>query len=123
MSKRKSKSEPTSKASRETTATTYRPLTAQLREMIGNSGMTVNGLAVAVGIPQPVLQRFTSGERDDLHLSTADKLCEFFGVKLTAPNARKQMKRSRSGRLSFHRESIGPRNTLAVPPREGLESN
>ncbi len=37
--------------------------------------MTINGLAVAAGIPLPVLQRFVSGKRDDLHLSTADKLC------------------------------------------------
>ena len=33
-------------------------LTGQLREMIGQSGMTTNALAVAAGIPQPVLHRF-----------------------------------------------------------------
>jgi DNA-binding Xre family transcriptional regulator len=92
MSKPKSKIAQTSKVSGIPAGATYRPLTAQLREMIGSSGMTINGLAVTVGIPQPVLQRFVSGERDDLHLSTADKLCEFFGVRLTAPKARKQTK-------------------------------
>ena len=62
----------------------------QLREMIANSGKTVNGLAVAIGMPQQVLQRFVSGARDDLHLSTADKLCSYFGVRLTSPKRRKQ---------------------------------
>ena len=87
MSKSKtSKSEPKDQAPTRTPAAA--PLATQLRAMIGNSGLTVNGLAVAVGIPQPVLQRFVSGERDDLHLSTADKLCAHFGVRLTAPKGK-----------------------------------
>ncbi|MGA2255045.1 MAG: helix-turn-helix transcriptional regulator [Thermoguttaceae bacterium] len=87
-SNKTTKSQP--KAPGPTRTTEAETLAMQLREMIANSGMTVNGLAVAVGIPQPVLQRFVSGERDDLHLSTADKLCAHFGVRLTSRKAGKQ---------------------------------
>jgi DNA-binding Xre family transcriptional regulator len=63
----------------------YLPLAEQLRTMIEASGLTINSLAVAVGIPQPVLHRFVSGEREAIRLDTADKLCEYFGVRLTKP--------------------------------------
>ena len=63
----------------------YSPLAKQLRGMIANSGMTINALAVAAGIPEPVLHRFVLGVRENIRLDTADKLCRFFGVRLTAP--------------------------------------
>ncbi len=63
----------------------YRPLAEQLRKMAADSGLSTNALAVASGVPQPVLHRFVTGDRDDIRLSTADRLCEFFGVKLTKP--------------------------------------
>jgi DNA-binding Xre family transcriptional regulator len=61
------------------------PITEQLRGMIANSGMTLNALAVAAGVPQPVLHRFVSGVRENIRLDTAGKLCQFFGARLTAP--------------------------------------
>jgi len=69
----------------------YVPLREQLRGMIAKSGMTTNALAVAAGVPHPVLYRFLSGDRENIRLDTADKLCEWLGVKLTAP------KRARPG--------------------------
>jgi DNA-binding Xre family transcriptional regulator len=63
----------------------YNPLAEQLRGMITESGLTTNALAVAAGIPEPVLHRFLSGVRENIRLDTADKLCRFFGVRLTAP--------------------------------------
>jgi len=81
-----SKIKPKDKPSESPTRAT---LTEQLREMIRDSGQTVNAVAVASGVPWPVLQRFCAGERDNIRLDTADKLCAFFGVKLTAPRKRK----------------------------------
>jgi DNA-binding Xre family transcriptional regulator len=63
----------------------YTPLAAQLRAMIAGSDMTLNALALAVEMPEPVLHRFASGARENIRLDTADKLCRFFGVRLTAP--------------------------------------
>lgn len=63
----------------------YVPLATQLLDLIAKSEMSINAVALASGVPQPVLQRFTSGERSNLRIDTMDKLCEFFGVRLTAP--------------------------------------
>ena len=60
-------------------------LDEQIRKIVKKSGMTTNALAVAAGLPQPVLHRFLKGERENIRLDTADKLCRFFGVKLTTP--------------------------------------
>ncbi|MGA2032938.1 MAG: helix-turn-helix transcriptional regulator [Thermoguttaceae bacterium] len=70
----------------------YVPLATQLLGLIADSGMTINAVALASGIPQPVLQRFTSGERDNVRIDTADKLCEFFGVRLTATKRKPKVK-------------------------------
>ncbi len=74
---------------RKKTAAEETTLTAQLREMIEQSGMTVNALAVASDIAEPVLHRFYAGTRANIRLDTADKLCRFFGVRLTAPRKTK----------------------------------
>ena len=63
----------------------YTPLAAQLRAMIAGSDTTLNALAVAVGMPEPVLHRFYTGTRENVRLDTADKLCRYFGTRLTAP--------------------------------------
>ena len=36
-------------------------------------------------IPQPVLHRFYVGDRDNMTLTTADKLCRWLGMRLTRP--------------------------------------
>lgn len=53
----------------------------QLRQAIKDSGDSVNAIARAADIAQPVLHRFCSGERD-LTLTTADKLLSHFGFEL-----------------------------------------
>jgi len=68
------------------------PLDRQIRAMIVRSGMNTNALAVAAGVPQPVLYRFQTGEQKNIRLDTADKLCRFFGVRLTAPKRTKPRK-------------------------------
>ena len=55
----------------------------QLREAIRAYG-SVYRLAKDSGVPQPVVNRFVTGERD-LKLATADRLTEFLGMKLTQP--------------------------------------
>jgi plasmid maintenance system antidote protein VapI len=56
-------------------------IAARLRQAVQDSGMTVNALAAAAGIAQPVLHRFLSGERD-LTLRTVQKLVDYFGLEL-----------------------------------------
>jgi hypothetical protein len=80
MSKRKNKSD--------RPATLADQLRVMIRETI-EGGMTLNALAVAVGIPYPVLHRFFTATRDNIRLDTADKLCGYFGVQLTAPKTKK----------------------------------
>jgi len=52
----------------------------KLRKAIEKSKLSVYAIAKATGIPQPVLHRFYTGERD-LTLTTADKLIEYFGFE------------------------------------------
>ncbi len=60
-------------------------LTDQLRAAVRDSGLSINHIANGAYIPQPVLQRFASGDRDNLRLDTADKLAAYFGMRLTTP--------------------------------------
>ncbi len=70
----------------------YVPLGRQLQGLIADCGMSLNALAVAAGIPEPVLHRFLSGVRANIRLDTADKLCRYFDVRLTAPRRPKPRK-------------------------------
>jgi plasmid maintenance system antidote protein VapI len=56
-------------------------MTDQLRKSIRDSGKTVNAIAVESGIPQPVLHRFVTGDRD-LTVRTAQKLADYLGLEL-----------------------------------------
>jgi plasmid maintenance system antidote protein VapI len=56
-------------------------MTEQLKQAIQGSKKSVNAIAVESQIPQPVLHRFLSGERD-LTLRTAQKLADYFGLEL-----------------------------------------
>jgi len=64
----------------------YPMLDEQLREAIENSGKSINSIAIAADVPQPVLQRFASGERD-IRLETANKIADYFGMRLTKPKS------------------------------------
>ena len=62
-----------------------RPTIAEtLRKAIQDSGENLAAIGRAAGIPQPVLLRFATGERD-LTLRTADKLLEYFESLLRIP--------------------------------------
>ena len=71
-------------------------LDEQICGMIGASGMTLNALAVAAGVPQPVLHRFYNGDQASITLRNVEKLCEFFDVRLTAPRSRKPAAKGKS---------------------------
>jgi hypothetical protein len=57
-------------------------LAATLRALILRSGKTVAAVSRNTGIAQPVLHRFTTGERD-LTLRSAEKLLHYFELELT----------------------------------------
>ena len=61
----------------------------QLREAIGDSGLTLYRIAKDSGVAYQVLHRFARGERD-LTLETASKLAEFFSMRLTRPKRPKK---------------------------------
>jgi len=60
-------------------------MTDQLRAAVHDSGFSINHIATGAGIPQPVLQRFCSGNRENIRLDTADRLAAYFGMHLTRP--------------------------------------
>jgi transcriptional regulator with XRE-family HTH domain len=52
-----------------------------IKQLLAATGESVNSLAKQSGVPQPVLQRFLSGQRS-LTLETVEKLCVFLGLEL-----------------------------------------
>lgn len=56
-----------------------------IKAAVRDSGLPVAHIAKSAGVPQPVLQRFLSGDRDNIRLDTAEKLCRFFGMVLSGP--------------------------------------
>jgi DNA-binding phage protein len=61
-------------------------LSDQLRKAIRDYG-SVYAVARDSGVSQSVLQRFVTEERD-LYLKTADRLIEFFGMRISEPTRR-----------------------------------
>ena len=61
-------------------------ISEQLRRAIRNYG-SVYAVARDSGVSQSALQRFVTEERD-LYLSTVDRLCEFFRMRLTRPTTK-----------------------------------
>ena len=54
---------------------------------------SVNRTAKEAGIPQPVLQRFMS-RQSGLSLPHVDRLCDFFGMRLTKPTRKRTKRKS-----------------------------
>ena len=52
-----------------------------IRRAVRESGQTPYAVALAAGVPQPVLSRFLRGERG-ITLDTAEKLCRALGLEL-----------------------------------------
>jgi plasmid maintenance system antidote protein VapI len=62
-----------------------------LRKAIENSGKPLTGLARECGVPQPMLTRFMAGY--DIRLATAEKLADYFGLKLCPESKGKAKKK------------------------------
>lgn len=69
----------------------------QFRKAIRNSGLSLSELAREIGTSHPILSRFLSDDPDthrDIRLErTADKLADFFGMKLSEPKRKKPAKK------------------------------
>jgi len=63
-------------------------ITAQLRKLIKESGMTQYRIGKMTGIDKATLSRFMSGDRG-MHLDNIDAIAELLKVKLTAGDSRK----------------------------------
>jgi plasmid maintenance system antidote protein VapI len=64
-------------------------VTSQILDLIDQSGLKLNALAKAAGVSQPILFRFFNGHHQSMTLRNADKLCAYFGVRLTTPRKAK----------------------------------
>lgn len=71
-------------------------LTAILRRLVTESGVTLSELARQTGVPQPTLYEFINGrggnEPRDLTMQNAQRLIDYFGVKVVVPKAAKKPK-------------------------------
>lgn len=56
----------------------------QLRAAINECEWSLNSIAAEIGIPQPVLYRFASGQRD-VTLANAEKIACYFDMSLSEP--------------------------------------
>jgi DNA-binding Xre family transcriptional regulator len=56
----------------------------ELKKAIAASGRSINELAKAAGIAQPILQRFVSGAQESIRLDTANKLGDVLGLRIVA---------------------------------------
>jgi plasmid maintenance system antidote protein VapI len=62
------------------------PLIGFLQEKLKGCGISMTELSKRTGVSQPQLSRFIKGERS-LTLPAAEKLVEYFGIKLVDPEA------------------------------------
>ena len=65
-------------------------LAASLRAAADQSGLSVYRIAKESGVDQSTLNKFLSGQRDNLTLDVADRLLEFFGMRLTKPRRKRR---------------------------------
>lgn len=76
-------------------------------------------LAKAAGVDPSIVQRFMSGERNDLRLSTASLLCAALGLRLV-PTARRPSVRGRANPANNPLKTVAPpRNTPEPEPEPG----
>lgn len=66
-------------------------LSDQIREAVAGSGLSVYAVAKGAGIPEPSLHRFMHGTRG-LTLESAEKVAEFFEMRLTRPKRLRRQK-------------------------------
>jgi plasmid maintenance system antidote protein VapI len=64
-------------------------LATQIKAAIDDSGLSIYKIAKESGVPQPVLQRFITGQQANIRLDTASKLTAYFEMRLTAPKPRR----------------------------------
>ena len=57
-------------------------LAAALRNAAGRSGLSVYRIAKDAGVDQSTLNKFLSGNRNNLRLDVADRLFDYFGLRV-----------------------------------------
>ena len=63
-------------------ATIKNPMTALIRRTIKADGRSLYRLAIDAKLPYQTLHRFASGQREDLVMGTAWRLCKVLGLEL-----------------------------------------
>jgi transcriptional regulator with XRE-family HTH domain len=100
------------------------PLIGILKDAIRDSGISLNELSKRTGVSNPQISRFMRGDRS-LTLPAAEKLVEYFGMKLVkvADYSPLVVDKSRLGPLTSKkvdgplRSARAPSGSLAVPAR------
>lgn len=71
-------------------------LSEDLRRAINESGLSINALSKECGVTQPALSRFVRGDRD-IKLGSADKLAEYFRLRLMPEEEKPKRKKKPAG--------------------------
>ena len=64
-------------------------LAALLRQAANDSGLSVYRIAKDASVDQSTLNKFLNGQRDNLRLDVADRLFEFFKIRVVLPKAKR----------------------------------
>jgi transcriptional regulator with XRE-family HTH domain len=64
-------------------------LAATLRDAARDSGLSINRIAKESAVDQSTLNKFVSGDRDNLRLDVADRLFKVLGIRVIQPRRRK----------------------------------
>lgn len=67
-------------------------LTDALKRAIRESGLTHYRISQLSGVSSPILDRFMSGQRDNITISTAAKIADALGLQWVTPKRKKTSK-------------------------------
>jgi DNA-binding Xre family transcriptional regulator len=69
-------------------------LSARLREEVRARGLSSYAVAQAAGLDPAIVQRFMTGARSDLRLSTASRICAALSLRLVAAGTTTRSRRA-----------------------------
>ena len=66
-------------------------LATVIRKAAADSGLSVYRIAKDAAVDQSTLNKFLNGQRDNLRLDVADRLFEFFKIRVVLPKANRRI--------------------------------
>ena len=84
-------------------------LADRIRSEAKASGLSVYRLAIEAGVDQSTLNKFLNGDRNNLRLDMADRLCRVLGLRLIHDRKRAASKKAPGGSESDDNGSTRPK--------------